>query len=351
MAASTTYCTQDQTGSESPRLKTRLSTQTGVDDAHLVVANILCTELLPPLDIHKLTDNHSSFFVNNCYSPAVKRASLGRLRHSIDAPPPYDNIPPTYEESLSDQPPDYTNTDSLASPSAFAVAVDKAAKYNARPNGTPALLPDPKFDVDLSNLAPVREHVTRKKKQEQKKAQQAKWAGSDNEGDGARGGDGGDMNGGNDGGGEGGDDGGGDGGDGDGGGDDGDFWNSGGNSKKNKKSKKKAKEEEEAKKREEEEAAAIVESSVWDEIPGDMPSTNGGDGVGAANPDDEWGMAPAGKKGKKGKKNKVSQYLGHLILYVLVADGPGCGPRSSTSSSSSSPPSHIHGPKFPRYQP
>jgi uncharacterized membrane protein YgcG len=146
--------------------------------------------------------------------------------------------PPTYEESLLDLPPDYTNTDSLAAVDSlclfqnvfesFALADAKSARSTSTVY----------VDIDLSKVEGIRQHANKKAKQAAKKAQQAKWMDSDNEEnkDGtADGGDGGDANGGGDAGGGGADPpGGGDGGDED------DWWNSGPKKKKDKKKKKNA---------------------------------------------------------------------------------------------------------------
>lgn len=151
-----------------------------------------------------------------------------------------DNLPPpTYEESLLDLPPDYTSTDSLAVVSSLVsvASVEKPAVMAEKPSSRLPCVPVEE-KVDLSALEGIRSHAGKKAKQAAKKAQQAKWMDSDNEGDKAADGDAGNG----DGGGSGGDAGGaGAGGDppGDGGNDDDDWWNTGASKKKDKKKKKK----------------------------------------------------------------------------------------------------------------
>lgn len=145
------------------------------------------------------------------------------------------NMPlPTYEESLQDMPPDYTDTEGLA-----IVCVLNDAKDSVISNGDRKFHPDVKDvpgDYDFSELDGIRSYAGKKAKKAAKVAQQAKWQDSDNEENKDEGGEGQDGSGGGDG--DGGSGAGGDGGgDPPGGGDD-DWWNAG-NSKKDKKKKKK----------------------------------------------------------------------------------------------------------------
>lgn len=141
--------------------------------------------------------------------------------------------PPTYEESLQDLPPDYTNTEAVAT-----VCFRNDDKDSVIRNGDQQFHPDVKDvpgDYDFSELDGIRSYAGKKAKKAAKVAQQAKWLDSDNEENKDEGSEGQDGNGGGDG--DGGSGAGGDGGDPPGGGDD-DWWNAG-NSKKDKKKKKK----------------------------------------------------------------------------------------------------------------
>lgn len=143
--------------------------------------------------------------------------------------------PPTYEESIQDLPPDYSETGAIAT-----ACVWKDARDVLLGNGDQKFHPDVKDmpgDFDVSQIDGIRSCANKKAKKAAKAAQQAKWADSDNEENKDEGGDGQDG----DGGGDGGSGAGGDGGDPPGGGDNGDddeWWNTG-NSKKDKKKKKK----------------------------------------------------------------------------------------------------------------
>jgi hypothetical protein len=141
--------------------------------------------------------------------------------------------PPTYEESIQDLPPDYTETGAIAT-----ACIWKDAKNLS--NGDQKFHPDVKDipgEFDASQIDGVRSCANKKAKKAAKAAQQAKWADSDNEENQDEGGDGqdggGDGNGGSGAGGDGGDPPGGG-----GNGDDDEWWNTG-NSKKDKKKKKK----------------------------------------------------------------------------------------------------------------
>lgn len=218
--------------------------------------------------------------------------SVELLEVAENTPSPYGSPPPSYHEAITDAPPDYTSTDCLV----HCLTINLGVFPLASQGGTPQLKaplsltglmspPAVNFD-DTSNF---QSHGAKKKKQAQKKATQAKWADSDDEGN-KEDGDG-EENGGGGGGSNHGDG---------GAGDDGDDWDTG-KKKKGKKGKqnvdeeeqKKKEEEEEQKKKDEEEAASGGNPLSW---------ADGGD----ANPDDEWGgFTAAGKKGKKGKKGKV----------------------------------------------
>ena len=141
--------------------------------------------------------------------------------------------PPTYEESLQDLPPDYTDTGAVAT-----VCFTNDAKDSVIRDGDQQFHPDVKDvpgDYDFSELDGIRSYAGKKAKKAAKAVQQAKWMDSDGEENKGEGGEGQDGNGGGDG--DGGSGAGGDGGDPPGGGDD-DWWNAG-NSKKDKKKKKK----------------------------------------------------------------------------------------------------------------
>lgn len=139
--------------------------------------------------------------------------------------------PPAYEESLRDIPPDYTSTDELARSNASYLSHDHKCDHSLRSRPATNAVDD---KIDLTQPHNIRQHVNKKAKQAQKKAQQAKWADSDDEAkkdepaeeEKGAGGNGGAGAGGS--------------GDPPGGGDD-DWWNDGNNGggKKNKKNKKK----------------------------------------------------------------------------------------------------------------
>lgn len=137
--------------------------------------------------------------------------------------------PPSYEESLSDLPPDYTTTDHLATRGTLLSHDTPQPIFTCAKSGRADV------KIDWTGTDNVRQHVSKKKaKQAAKQAQQAKWAESDEEGNKDGTADGGDGNG-DDGAGAGGAGGGSDppgGGD----KDDDDWWNEG---KKDKKKKKK----------------------------------------------------------------------------------------------------------------
>ncbi|KXT17853.1 hypothetical protein AC579_5883 [Pseudocercospora musae] len=212
---------------------------------------------------------------------------------AVDATSP----PPSYEDSVQDQPPDYTKTDSLAYTRCLLQDVEivtNSSETRQRGSTRASHLWDSTRDVkvDFNVEGGFREHSKKKAKKAAAAAQKAKWADRDDEekkdegagGEGNGGGEGGNGDGG-------GDSGGGDapGGDDEGGGDD-DWWNGGSSSKKDKKNKKSARkeaeeEEEEERKKEEEEAAANADA---------------GASAGEADTLNDWGsFATVGKKKKK----------------------------------------------------
>ena len=207
----------------------------------------------------------------------------------------YIEPPPSYYDSITDEPPIYALIDDLDRVQPGHVQQDKPPTYEylhqqnhdrAQSTMTPAI----NFD-DTSNF---RQAANKKTKKAQKQADQAKWADGGDEGN--KDGDEGEQNGGDGGGSNNGDGGAGDGGG--GGGDDWNDWDTGNKKKKGKKAKeeeKKKQEEEEEKKKQEEEAANGANPLSWaDDANGDVG--------------DDWGSFTATtKKDKKGKKGKVCQ--------------------------------------------
>lgn len=218
--------------------------------------------------------------------------SVELLEVAENTPSPYGSPPPSYREAIADAPPDYTSTDCLAHCQAInpSVLFPASKGGNRRSNDPPlpiGLMSPPAINFD--DTSSFQSHGAKKKKQAQKKANQAKWADPDDEGnkeDGnaeENGGGGGDSN------------------HGDGGaGDDDDDWDTG--KKKKGKQQNVDEEEEEEKKRKEEEKQKMKDEEE---------AARGGDPLswadgGEANPADEWGgFMAAGKKGKKAKKGKV----------------------------------------------
>lgn len=218
---------------------------------------------------------------------------------------PHNTVPPAYLDTLEDPPPDYTEDDALAHVplhSPESVMNSSRNPYYDHPYQAPGrqseqlympAAPYPPHIIypDLSSTANIREHISKKKKQEQKRAQADKWADSDGESDGQR--NGGQVNGNGGGGGAGGTGPGGVGGHGDDndGGGDGD-WQTGGGKKKGKKGKKgKAKDEEDEEDEEEEgQLRPNFTGNFWDNLE-------------EANLDDDF--TTVSDKKKKNKKNKV----------------------------------------------
>ena len=209
--------------------------------------------------------------------------------------PPHFEPPPSYNDSIADEPPSYdcTGNPALAHAARYYPVpppsyVDKIASQNLLPGQmtTP--------DIDFGDTSSFRQVAKKKNQQQKKQADAAMWNDEGGEGN-AEGGEGGeDDGGGGAGGGNTGDGGAGDDG---GGGDDWSAWDTG-KKKKGKKAKdeeKKKQGEEEEKKRKEEEEANGAGKLDW---------------VDDANRDvgDDWGgfTATTTRKSKKDKKGKVS---------------------------------------------
>lgn len=208
---------------------------------------------------------------------------------------PHFEPPPSYTESIADEPPSYDCTDDLV--------LAQAARYYPIPppayfykHASSILPPDQMTtpDIDFGDTSNFRQTGNKKKdKQQKKQADAAKWNDDGGEGN-AEGGEGGEENGGGEGGG--GNNGDGGAGDDGGGGDDWSGWDAG-KKKKGKKAKeeeKKKQEEEEEKKRKEEEEANGDGKLDW------ADDANGDAG-------DDWGgfTTTTTKKGKKDKKGKI----------------------------------------------
>lgn len=201
--------------------------------------------------------------------------------------------PPSYNESIADEPPSYDCTGDLA--------LAQAARYYHIPppayicKSANTILPPDQMttpDIDFGDTSNFRQAGKKKGQQQKKQTDAAKWDNEGGEGN-AEGGEGGEENGGGGaGGGSNGDGGAGDDG---GGGDDWGGWDTGKKkkSKKAKEEEKKKEEEEERKRKEEEEASGDGRLDWADDANGDAG--------------DDWGAftTTATKKGKKDKKGKV----------------------------------------------
>lgn len=207
----------------------------------------------------------------------------------IGSPPPYFDNLPSYDDALIDLPPPWSGR-TLTIPSTFDTDSPPLDSSSWTSNFHPT--------IDWTSVDNIRSHVSKKKKQAEKKAQQSKWFESDNEGDKA--GEEGEAHGDGAGGSGGAAGGSGDGGNGGAGDDDDDDWNEGGGKKKKKGKKGKTKndEEEEEEKKEEEKKEEDAVSPLG-KVPGSFWDDNAGD----VDPDDEWGISTSKKK--KGKKGKV----------------------------------------------
>ena len=209
---------------------------------------------------------------------------------------PHFESPPSYIDSIADQPPGYDCIGDLALAQAAHYDTVPPPAYIYKPEST--ILPLDQMstpDIDFADKSTFRQAANRKKdKQQKKQADTAKWNEEGGEGN-AGGGEGGEENG--DGGAGGGNNGDGGAGDDGGGGDDWGAWDMG-----KKKKGKKAKEEEKKKQEEEEEKKRKEEGEVEEAGKLDWADDVNGD-VG-----DDWGTFTTAttKKGKKDKKGKVS---------------------------------------------
>lgn len=136
------------------------------------------------------------------------------------SPEPHVAPPPSYEESVADLPPDYTNTDGLAVVHFSKLPLEGSGLERKQEHKSDVGLFGRDTPVDLSAKEGIRSHANKKAKKAAKAVQQAKWADSDDEGK-KEGDDGGNAGGDGAGGGDAGGGAGGDGGDPPGGGDDG----------------------------------------------------------------------------------------------------------------------------------
>ena len=208
---------------------------------------------------------------------------------------PHFEPPPSYNDSIADEPPNYDYVEDLplAQAARYYPVPPPAYLYNSSNDVAPLdQMTTP--DIDFSDTSNFRQAAKKKDKQQKRQADAAKWNDESGEGN-AEGGEGGEENGGGGaGGGNNGDGGAGD----DGGGDDWGGWDTGKKSKKGKKAKeeekKKQEEEEEKRRQEEEDANGEVKLDWADDANGDVG--------------EDWGAFPATttKKGKKDKKGKVS---------------------------------------------
>ena len=149
---------------------------------------------------------------------------------------PIDVPPPTYEESIQDLPPDYITNETFAAaqlPNYATVASKDGVCHRQKPDSCENYFPEVYVTVDWSEVEGIRSFANKKAKQAAKKAQQAKWADSDNE-DNQSGGADGDEDGNDNGGGDGGSGAGGDAPDGNGGDEPDDWMNGWGSNKKDK---------------------------------------------------------------------------------------------------------------------
>ena len=209
---------------------------------------------------------------------------------------PHLDPPPSYNDSIADEPPSYDYTDDIALAQAARYYPVPPPAYIYKSTNTVLLLDQMTMPgIDFGDTSNFRQVGKKKDKQQKKQADAAKWNDDGGEGN-AEGGEGGEEN--NDGGAGGGNNGDGGAGDDGGGGDDWDAWDTG-KKKKGKKAKeeerKKQEEEEEKKRKEEEEANGAGNFDWTDDANGDVG--------------DDWGAikTPTTKKGKKEKKGKVSQ--------------------------------------------
>ena len=208
---------------------------------------------------------------------------------------PHFEPPPSYNDSIADEPPNYDYIEDLPlAQAARYYPVPPPVYLYDFPNDVAPLDQMSTPDIDFGDTSNFRQAAKKKDKQQKRQADAAKWNDEGGEGN-AEGGEGGEENGG-------GGAGGGNSGDG-GAGDDGgcDDWGGWDTEKKSKKGKK-AKEEEKKKQEEEEEKRRKVEEEANGEVKLDWADDANGD-VGG-----DWGAftATTTKKGKKDKKGKVS---------------------------------------------
>lgn len=208
---------------------------------------------------------------------------------------PHCEPPPSYNDSIADEPPNYDYIEDLplAQAARYYPVPPPAYSYKA-PNDVAPLDQMTTLDIDFGDTSNFRQAAKKKDKQQKRQADAAKWNDEGGEGN-AEGGEGGEENsGGGAGGGNNGDGGAGD----DGGGDDWGGWDTEKKSKKGKKAKeeekKKQEEEEEKRRKEQEEANGGFKLDWADDANGDVG--------------EDWGAftATTTKKGKKDKKGKVS---------------------------------------------
>ena len=248
---------------------------------------------------------------------------------------PHFDPPPSYKDSIADQPPNYEFIDDpvLAQATRYYPIPPPAYSYRS-PQIIVPLFQMTAPDIDFGDTSNVRQVANKKKdKQQKKQADAAKWNDEGGEGN-AEGGEGGDENdGGGAGGGNHGDGGAGDDG---GGGDDWNSWDTGKKGKKGKKAKeeeKKRQEEEEEKKRKEEEQTNKVGHLDWaDDANGDVG--------------DDWAAftTTTTKKGKKDKKGKVSK--NSIMSLHATAHVPKIEPTTNGTSEFADISLHDNAPKI-----
>lgn len=254
--------------------------------------------------VNKLVDDVWAALIGVSTGGFTRHCETLRKADELISHPPtlplYTNPPPSYDDAISDLPPDYSTLPPLAERRTTVAEVAPVAPATKSRDQSSSLLKDRSRDVyiDFESAVGIREHKKKKGPTATKKAAAStppadNGGGSDNAGDDQANGDG-----------AGGDAGGGDGGGGDGdggGGDGGDDWNDWAVSGSKKKSKKKEEEEEEEE-RKAAEASAAKNLSWADDV------EDGGD--------DSWaGFATVGKK-KKGKVwfKPEAPWLGRLLM-------------------------------------
>ena len=209
--------------------------------------------------------------------PARPRANSTALAHDV--------APPAYAVDLDDRPPAYTRFETSR-----RVSDSNVHHHAAEPRIHQHHPFPPSYDAKFDTTSCIRNHVSKKKKQEQKRNQAAKWADSDGDSDGLKNeGDSGGVDGASSGNtGPGGGQGSGD--------DDKDEknWQPGGQGRKMNKKGKRSKDQDDDEAEEGDDAQAKPGGNFWDNLMNAEPD-----------PDEEWGTA-VGKKKKKSRKGKVS---------------------------------------------